>query len=62
MDEKQPTQDAKKQQKTTDMGAAVIGLALMMIGLLISLTGIGLCCGLPVILVGLAVAVSSTQT
>ena len=44
------------------MTKPVIGLALMMMGLLISLTGIGLCCGLPVILIGLAMAVAGTTT
>jgi hypothetical protein len=45
-----------------DMTKPVIGLALMMMGLLISLTGIGLCCGLPVILIGLTMAVAGTTT
>jgi hypothetical protein len=46
----------------TDMTKPIIGLALMMMGLLISLTGIGLCCGLPVILIGLAMAIAGATT
>jgi hypothetical protein len=41
-----------------DMGQAMVGMFLMMMGFVVSLTGFGLCCGAPIMVVGLSMAVS----